>query len=125
MDFRQIIRKAFDSVSSALQFIDLTNETLYEDETKSVTISTTVLGINDFIAYDDKVKRMTVQISAGGPVVFNCSTEPTAGATEGSKEAVTGDILTIEGKKDLERFRAVLATAGSSATARASAFRRA
>ena len=124
MDFRQIIRKAFDSVSSALRFIDLTNETLYEDETKSVSVSTTLLRINDFCAYDEKVKRLTIQITAGGPVIFNCATEATAGATEGSKEAVTGDILTIEGERDLERFTMILATSGSTATAKASAFRR-
>ena len=124
MDFRQIIRRAFDSVSSALQFIDLSNETLYEDETKSVSVSTTLLRINDFCAYDTKVKRLTIQITAGGPVIFNCATEATAGATEGSKEAVTGDILTIEGERDLERLTMILATSGSTATAKASAFRR-
>ena len=124
MDFRQVFRSVFDKLSNALRVIDVGLEVLYEAETKQVTVSTTLLRINSFCQYDDKVKKVTLQISSGGPVVFNSAQEVTAGASEGSKTAQTSDIITITGKRDLERFTAILATSGGTATVAASAFRR-
>lgn len=124
VSYRQVILRVFNALKNALHTIDLSDESLVQGPSNTVTVSTTVIRITDFFPLNGNEKKATFQVISGGPVNLNASKDVTAGGAEGSPQASIGDVVKISGYTDIEGIQMVKATGGSDAEVRGVVFRR-
>ena len=127
MNYRQVIENLWVAAQKAIRVVDIGPETLEEVDSNTVTVSTTLRTIGNWFGplSGDEVTA-EFQVISGGPINVNTTIakSPTAGGTEGSKQAKSGDTVHVVGAPNIARFKAILATGGADAEVRGSLSRR-
>lgn len=126
--FRTIMLRTFKAAQRALRVVDVSEENTEIVASNEVTVSTTLLHIEDFFSIEltgDEI-AMRIQVIAGGPININAALETVAAAdgSDGSLQFNSGDTAIITGPNDIARMSAILDSSGVAATVRANLTRR-